>query len=65
MTFDEVSGVFGVVAFVSGVIGVFVGAEWARRWKSRGNMRADALVCAYGILSGIPFLFFSLWITDR
>jgi len=63
-TIDEVSYIFGIVTFVAGVVGVGVGAEWARRWRIT-NMKADALVCGIGIILSTPFLFFALWSADK
>ncbi|XP_066932499.1 protein spinster homolog 1-like [Clytia hemisphaerica] len=61
---ENVSYKFGIVTFVSGVIGVTAGAEMARRWRRR-NFQADALVCALGMLGGIPFLFLTLYLFDK
>lgn len=63
-TQDDVSYIFGIVTFVSGILGVWIGAESARRWKVY-NAEADALVCAIGIISSIPFLFFALYTADK
>jgi len=60
----DVSYKFGIVTFVAGVIGVTLGAEIARRWRHT-NMQADALVCAFGLLGGIPFVFVTLYIFDK
>lgn len=49
---------------MAGVIGVTIGAEVARRWRVV-NMQADALVCAFGMIGGIPFLFFTLYMFDK
>ena len=61
---SKVSYKFGIVTFVAGIIGVTVGAEAARRWRKK-NMQADALVCAIGMLGGIPFIFFTLYLFDK
>lgn len=63
-TIQSVSWIFGIITFVAGVVGVAIGAEIARRWK-KTNIKADSLVCAYGILGAIPFLFFALYIADK
>lgn len=60
----DVSYKFGIVTFVAGVIGVTLGAELARRWRHY-NMQADALVCGFGILGGIPFVFLTLYLFDK
>ena len=63
-TIADVSYKFGIVTFVAGVIGVTLGAEIARRWR-HFNMQADALVCGFGMLGGIPFVFLTLYIFDK
>ena len=60
----QVSYIFGIVTFVAGVAGVWLGAEVARQWRKR-DMRADALVCGIGVLLSAPFLFFALYIADK
>ncbi|XP_025090714.1 protein spinster homolog 1-like isoform X2 [Pomacea canaliculata] len=50
---------FGVITVVAGFLGVFLGAEGAR-WYRRYNKQADPLICAFGLLSSVPFLFFAL-----
>lgn len=64
ITPGQVSYKFGVVTFVAGVTGVWLGAEIARRWR-RHNMRADALVCAIGLILSAPVFFVSLYIADK
>ncbi|CAC5402797.1 SPNS [Mytilus coruscus] len=54
-----VSLTFGGITIAAGFIGVFLGAESSRRYK-RVNPRADPLICAFGLLSCTPFLFFAL-----
>lgn len=56
----NISFVFGVITCVAGFAGVGIGAESARRWKMRGKLNADALVCAIGLLVGAPLLFFGV-----
>lgn len=55
----RVSLEFGVITVVAGFLGVFLGAEGAR-WYRRYNKQADPLICAFGLLSSVPFLFFAL-----
>lgn len=64
ITIDQVSYIFGIVTFVAGIVGVWVGAEVARRWR-KFDMRADALVCGFGVLMSAPFLFFCMYIADK
>ncbi|CAG5123347.1 unnamed protein product, partial [Candidula unifasciata] len=54
-----VSLTFGVITVAAGFIGVALGAESARRYK-RINPRADPLICAIGMITCAPFLFFAL-----
>uniref|UniRef100_UPI00358FB28F protein spinster homolog 1 n=1 Tax=Myxine glutinosa TaxID=7769 RepID=UPI00358FB28F len=57
--YNRVSLIFGLLTCVSGFIGVGMGAEIARRFKQR-SPHADPLICAVGLLSSAPFLFFAL-----
>ncbi|XP_069134992.1 protein spinster homolog 1-like isoform X2 [Argopecten irradians] len=50
---------FGIITVVAGFVGVALGAEISRRYK-KINPRADPLVCAFGLLTCVPFLFFAL-----
>ena len=50
---------FGIITVVAGIVGVWLGAEVARRYRVR-NGRADAIVCAFGLLSCTPFLYGAL-----
>lgn len=54
-----VSLTFGGITIAAGFIGVFIGAESSRRYK-RINPRADPIICAFGLLTCTPFLFFAL-----
>ena len=47
----------------AGFIGVAAGAETSRRMKTR-HPRADPLICAFGLLSCMPFLFFALVLSE-
>ncbi|XP_076453086.1 protein spinster homolog 1-like isoform X2 [Babylonia areolata] len=55
----RVAFIFGGITVAAGFIGVALGTEIARHYR-RVNPRADPLVCAFGLLSCTPFLFFSL-----
>lgn len=57
---SQISFIFGVITCIAGFAGVGIGAESARRWKLRGRLNADALVCAIGLLLGAPLLFFGI-----
>ncbi|BFZ18159.1 hypothetical protein BsWGS_21198 [Bradybaena similaris] len=54
-----VSLTFGVITVAAGFLGVALGAESARRYKLV-NPRADPLICAIGMITCTPFLFFAL-----
>ena len=60
----SVSFLVGVITFIAGLTGVLAGAEISRRLKSYCNNR-EALVCAYGILCGGPFLYGTLYVADK
>ncbi|XP_033748854.1 protein spinster homolog 1-like isoform X3 [Pecten maximus] len=54
---------FGIITVVAGFVGVALGAEVSRRYK-KINPRADPLVCAFGLLTCVPFLFFALVLSE-
>ncbi|XP_031568969.1 protein spinster homolog 3-like [Actinia tenebrosa] len=58
-TKEKVSFTFGIITCVAGIVGVWLGAEIARRWRST-NKKADALVCAIGLVACTPFLYTAL-----
>ena len=49
---------FGLITMISGLLGVPLGSIIAQRLRER-NSRADALVCAFGLLMSTPLLFFA------
>lgn len=49
----------GIVTTAAGFSGVALGTEVAKRVK-RVHQNGDPLVCAFGLLSGMPFLFLGL-----
>ena len=55
----SVSFKFGIITCVGGIVGVWVGAELARRYRAF-NRRADAVVCAFGCLLCTVFLYGTL-----
>ena len=57
--YSNISLTFGGVTCAAGFLGVALGSEMSRRIRHR-NGRADAWVCAFGLLSCLPFLFFGL-----
>ena len=50
---------FGIITCIAGFLGVGLGSESARRLRVKYR-RADPLVCAFGLLSCAPFLFFAI-----
>lgn len=56
---EDVSYRFGIITVVAGIVGVWLGAEVARRYRVH-NGRADAIVCAVGLISCTPFLYGAL-----
>ncbi|CAF1687550.1 unnamed protein product, partial [Adineta ricciae] len=49
----NVSLYFGIITCVSGLLGVLLGSEIARRYRKR-NPRGDPIVCGIAVLLGIP-----------
>ena len=46
----------GIITCVAGIVGVWLGAEIAWRYRTR-NRKADALVCAVALIGSSPFLY--------
>lgn len=57
--FFRVSLIFGIITCAAGIVGVASGSQ-AAQWLKRTNPRGDPLVCAFGLLTCCPFLFFAL-----
>lgn len=55
--------IFGLIVIVAGIVGVSLGSGCAQYFRPYDG-RADPIVCALGVLAGIPLLFFGL-ITAR
>ncbi|GAB6030025.1 hypothetical protein CHUAL_005712 [Chamberlinius hualienensis] len=55
-TLAQVSLIFGVITVVAGIIGVASGSFSAAKLKKK-YPSADPLVCAFGLLCAMPFLF--------
>ncbi|XP_075699607.1 protein spinster homolog 1-like [Rhinoderma darwinii] len=51
--------IFGMITVITGIVGVGAGVEISKRFR-KINPRADALVCACGMLGGAPFLLLAL-----
>ncbi|XP_070573388.1 protein spinster homolog 1-like isoform X2 [Ptychodera flava] len=56
--------IFGGITVVTGILGVALGAEIARRWK-KYNPRADPLVCGIGLIGCSPFLYFVITLAHK
>ncbi|XP_012915847.1 protein spinster homolog 3 isoform X10 [Mustela putorius furo] len=56
---EDVSLIFGILTVVTGIIGVVLGAEAARRYK-KVNPRAEPLICACSLLAAALCLFLAL-----
>ncbi|XP_053425332.1 protein spinster homolog 3 [Nycticebus coucang] len=56
---NQDSLIFGVLTIVTGIIGVILGAETARRYK-KINPRAEPLICASSLLATAPCLYLAL-----
>ncbi|XP_060521641.1 protein spinster isoform X2 [Cylas formicarius] len=57
---DSVSFRFGIVAMISGLIGVPTGSYLAQRLRHRVH-RIDAYICGFGLLLSSPFVFFAIF----
>lgn len=57
----NVSYIFGVITCLSGFVGVGAGTSFAQ-YLRKFNPRADPLVCAFGMLTGAPFLFLGIFV---
>ena len=53
---SRVSLIFGVITVVAGILGVVSGSSMAAYLKKR-YPSADPLVCAFGLICSMPFLF--------
>lgn len=51
---------FGIIAMLSGIIGVPFGSYLVQRLRPRYTVKCDALVCAGGLLVSAPFVYASL-----
>ncbi|XP_028400378.1 protein spinster homolog 3-like [Dendronephthya gigantea] len=60
----NISLIFGGITVASGFLGVAIGAELSRRFRPRYG-ESDAVVCAFGLLSSIPFLFMTLILASK
>lgn len=61
---ESISIKVGIVTCVAGIVGVWLGAEIAWRYRVR-NRRADAIVCAVALLGSAPFLYGSLVLASK
>ncbi|XP_013413275.1 protein spinster homolog 1 isoform X2 [Lingula anatina] len=61
---SSVSLTFGIITCLAGFFGVGIGAESARRLRSKFDARADPFVCAFGLLSCMPFLYVAIVVSQ-
>lgn len=59
VSLSDISLKVGGITCAAGIVGVWLGAEIARRYKVR-NRKADAIVCAVALLGSAPFLYVCL-----
>lgn len=59
-----ISEIFGGVTIATGILGVVVGAEAARRYK-KINAKADPLICAVGLLSSAPCMYLAIMMAEK
>lgn len=64
VTESEVSLKVGIITCVAGIVGVWLGAEIAWRYRTR-NRKADALVCAVALIGSAPFLYGCLVLASK
>ncbi|XP_066491111.1 protein spinster homolog 3 [Tiliqua scincoides] len=57
------SRIFGGVTIATGILGVILGAEAARRYK-KINARADPLICAVGLLTSAPCMYLAVMLAQ-
>lgn len=59
-----ISEIFGGITIVTGILGVVIGAEAARRYK-KVNTKADPLICAMGLLSSSPCMYLAIMLAGK
>ncbi|XP_034277230.1 protein spinster homolog 3-like isoform X2 [Pantherophis guttatus] len=58
------SEIFGGITIATGILGVVIGAEAARRYK-KVNTKADPLICAVGLLSSSPCMYLAIMLAGK
>nr|XP_034995870.1 protein spinster homolog 3-like [Zootoca vivipara] len=58
------SQIFGGITIATGIFGVLVGAEAARRFK-KTNAMADPLICAVGLLASSPSMYLAIMLAQE
>lgn len=51
---------FGVIAMCAGLIGVPLGSMLAQKMRPRFSCQADPIICAIGLLTSAPLVYFAL-----
>ncbi|XP_058020329.1 protein spinster homolog 3-like isoform X3 [Ahaetulla prasina] len=58
------SEIFGGITIATGILGVVIGAEAARRYK-KVNTKADPLICAMGLLCSSPCMYLAIMLAGK
>uniref|UniRef100_A0A8C5RMZ1 SPNS lysolipid transporter 3, sphingosine-1-phosphate (putative) n=1 Tax=Laticauda laticaudata TaxID=8630 RepID=A0A8C5RMZ1_LATLA len=58
------SEIFGGITIATGILGVVIGAETARRYK-KVNTKADPLICAVGLFSSSPCMYLAIMLAEK
>uniref|UniRef100_A0A670XX86 SPNS lysolipid transporter 3, sphingosine-1-phosphate (putative) n=1 Tax=Pseudonaja textilis TaxID=8673 RepID=A0A670XX86_PSETE len=58
------SEIFGGITIATGILGVVIGAEAARRYK-KVNTKADPLICAVGLFSSSPCMYLAIMLAEK
>ncbi|ETE64195.1 Protein spinster-like 3, partial [Ophiophagus hannah] len=56
--------IFGGITIATGILGVVIGAEAARRYK-KVNTKADPLICAVGLFSSSPCMYLAIMLAEK
>lgn len=61
----RISYKFGIIAMLSGVIGVPLGSILVQRLRPIYNVKCDAMVCASGLFISAPFIYAALVVASH
>lgn len=62
-TLGRVSLVFGVITVITGLMGVILGALMGAKLRPKFP-RADPIICGFGVLAGVPFIYAMTLLAD-